>query len=188
MFSRSSRDGRSPTTSDARCSLRRCVGFLLVAWFGLPGSPAVWTAVALSALAAPALTETAEGLLSMRIFRAPSRRLRSVLARARRSIALWVLHTVLLAHRSVVLSDAIARTLFRLAVSRLRLLQWTSAAATARAVGGDTLPRRFWREMMTAPLLAVAAAVPLVLLRPTALPAALPSCCSGSRPLRLRRA
>ena len=149
-------------------------GFLLVAWFGLPGSPAVWTAVALLALAAPALTETAEGLLSMRILRAPSRSLRSVLARARRSIALWVLHTVLLAHRSVVLSDAIARTLFRLAVSRRRLLQWTSAAATARAVGGDTSPRRFWREMMAAPLLAVAAAVPLVLLRPTALPAALP--------------
>ena len=138
------------------------------------GSPAVWTAVALLALAAPALTETAEGLLSTRIFLAPSPSLRNVLARARRSIALWVLHTVLLAHRSVVLSDAIARTLFRLAVSRRRLLQWTSAAATARAVGGDTSPHRFWREMMTAPLLAVAAAVALVLLRPTALPAALP--------------
>ena len=149
-------------------------GFLLVAWFGLPGSPAVWTAVALLALAAPALTETAEGLLSMRIFRAPSRRLRSVLTRARRSIALWVLLTVLLAHRSVVLSDAIARTLFRLAVSRRRLLQWTSAAATARAVGGDNSPGRFWHEMMTAPLLAVAAAIALVLVRPTAFPAALP--------------
>jgi cyclic beta-1,2-glucan synthetase len=149
------------------------IGFLLVAWFGLAGNPAVWTAVALLALAAPGLTETAEGLLSTRIFRAPGSA-GSVLARGRRSIALWLLHTVLLAHRSVVLSDAIARTVFRLTVSRRRLLQWTSAAATARAVGRVTSRRRFWREMMTAPLLAVAAAIPLVLLRPGALPAALP--------------
>ena len=85
------------------------LGFLLVAWFGLPGRPAVWTGIALLALAAPALTETAEGLLSTRIRSRPaSRRSGAWRSRARRSIALWLLHTVLLAHRSVVLSDAIA--------------------------------------------------------------------------------
>ena len=149
-------------------------GFLLVAWFGLPGSPGAWTGVALLALAAPALTETAEALLSTGLLRTPSRSVRSVVSRARRSLALWLLHTVLLAYRSVVLSDAIARTLFRLTVSRRQLLQWTSAAATARAVGEVTAPWRFGREMMTAPLLAIAAAIPLALFRPAALPAALP--------------
>jgi cyclic beta-1,2-glucan synthetase len=150
------------------------LGFLLVAWLGLPGSPIVWTGVALLALAAPALTETADGLLSTRILVAPSRTFRSVMARARRSIALWALHAVFLAHRSAVMSDAVSRTLFRLAVSRRRLLQWTSAAATARALGGCTSKRRFWREMTTAPLLAAAAVILVVLLRPVALPVALP--------------
>jgi cyclic beta-1,2-glucan synthetase len=150
------------------------LGFLLVAWLGLPGSPIVWTAIALLALAAPTLTETADGLLSTRILVAPSQTFRSVMARARRSIALWALHTVFLAHRSVVMSDAIVRTLFRLAVSRRRLLQWTSAAATARVLGGRTSKRRLWREMTTAPLLAVAATILLVLLRPAAFPVALP--------------
>jgi cyclic beta-1,2-glucan glucanotransferase len=150
------------------------LGFLLVAWLALPGSPILWTGITLLALAAPALTETAEGLLSTRIFRAPSGTFGGVASRSRRSIALWALHTVLLAHRSVVLSDAIVRTLVRLAVSHRRLLQWTSAAATARALGARTSRRRVWREMMAAPLIAGAAAVVVAFVRPAALPAALP--------------
>ena len=149
-------------------------GFLLLAWLGLPGRPAMWTGIALLALAAPALTETAEGLLSTGILGSPTQTLRSMASRARRSIALWLLHTVLLAYRSVVLSDAVVRTLFRLTVSRRRLLQWTSAAVTARTLGGLTSRRRQWRDMMVAPLLAIGTWIALMLLRPAALPAALP--------------
>jgi cyclic beta-1,2-glucan glucanotransferase len=150
------------------------LGFLLLAWLGLPGSPSAWTVVALLALAAPALTETAEGLLSARILNAPSRTVGTVISRAGRSTALWGMHTALMAHRAIVLSDAIVRTVFRLAVSRRRLLQWTSAAATARALGGPPSRRRLWHEMLAAPLLAVTVCVLVAVLRPSALPAALP--------------
>jgi cyclic beta-1,2-glucan synthetase len=149
-------------------------GFLLVAWLCLPGSPAVWTGIALLALAAPALTETTEGLLSTGILSAPTRTLRSVASRARRSIALWLLHTALLAHRAIILSDAIVRTLFRVTVSHRRLLQWTSAAASARALEGLTSRRGMWLNMVAAPLLAIGTAIVLALLRPQAIPAALP--------------
>ena len=146
------------------------LGFLLLAWLALPGSPVAWTGLALLALAAPALTETAEGLLSTRILRAPSPTFLGVMSRACRSLALWALLTVLLAHRAVVLCDAVTRTLYRLAVSRRGLLQWTSAAATARALRGRP-PRR---EMVAAPLVAVAVASAVAWVRPAALPAALP--------------
>jgi hypothetical protein len=111
-------------------------GFLLVAWFGLPGSPAAWTAVALLALAAPALTETAEGLLSMRIFRASSRRLRSVLARARRSIALKTV--------SPRASDRVSPD----CSSRYRSLR----ARTVRVGAGDDVRRQEYRTYIYRPL------------------------------------
>jgi cyclic beta-1,2-glucan synthetase len=150
------------------------LGFLVVAWLALPGRPLAWTAIALLALATPALAETAEGLLSTHVLRAPSRTFRSVTARARRSLALWMLNAVLLAHRSVVLGDAIVRTLFRLAVSRRRLLQWTSAAATARALAGRTSRQQLWGAMIAAPVIAVATGIGVVALRPAALPEAVP--------------
>jgi cellobiose phosphorylase len=72
--------------------------------------------------------------------------------------------------------DAIARTLWRLMVSRRRLLEWTPSAQVPKgAPAGST--RAWWqavRAVPTGPLVAVAGAAGLVWLQPSALWAAAP--------------
>lgn len=152
------------------------LAFLLVAWAAFPGPPALWTVVAALVVAAPLLTEVLDGILGARRIAALPLAVRSVIRRLRPAVALWALHLVLLPHRAAVLADAIVRTLVRLAVRR-RLLQWTSAALTARTLAGSPSRWPFWREMMAAPATAVATVGLLLVCRPAALPAALPLVC-----------
>lgn len=81
----------------------------------------------------------------------------------------WIMTLPHEAHYSL---DAIVRTLWRMVVSRRHLLQWRPSREVGRARRG-TLAGTY-RVMWINPLLAVAVAVALSLLRPTALPAALP--------------
>ena len=148
------------------------VGFLLLAWLAFPG-PAVWSGIGVLVLAAPLLTEAMGGLLSARRFSALPPAVRGVPLRWRPASALWILHIAFLPHRAVVLGDAIVRTLVRLRTGR-RLLQWTTAARTERAVAGAASRRPLWREMAAAPAAAVATVMVLIAYRPEALPAALP--------------
>ncbi len=149
------------------------LAFLLLAWVGFPSSPAVWTMIAVLVLAAPLLTEAMGGLLAANRVAALPPAVRGVVLRLRPASVLWILHIALLPHRAVVLADAILRTLVRLRRGR-RLLEWTSAARVARLLVDTESRRLFWREMVTAPIIAIGTLVLLALCRPTALPAALP--------------
>jgi cyclic beta-1,2-glucan synthetase len=149
------------------------LGFLLLAWVAFPGVPAVWTGIAVLVLAAPLLTEAAGGLLSANRVSALPPAVRGVTLRLKPASTLWLLHVAFLPHRAVVLADAILRTLVRLRRGR-RLLEWTSAARVARALVGTESRRPFWREMFTAPVVAIGTLVLLAACRPAALPAALP--------------
>ena len=81
---------------------------------------------------------------------------------------------VFLPHRAAVLCDALLRTLYRLAVSRKNLLEWTTAALSARRLAGRTASRLMWSEMAAPPLTALGAASVLAAYRPGALAPALP--------------
>lgn len=76
-----------------------------------------------------------------------------------RAVVLGSLDLALLAHRAVAYVDAIARTLWRLGVSRRHLLEWTTAA-TAHQRASATLSRfvRLMAAGLVPPLVAVAIA------------------------------
>ena len=147
-------------------------GFLMLAWLAFP-VPALWSVIAVFVLASPLLAEAIGGLLSARRFSALPPTVRGVTLRLRPASALWILHIAFLPHRALVLGDAIVRTLVRLRTGR-RLLEWTTAARTERAVADAASRRPLWREMAAAPATAVGTVTLLTAYRPEALPAALP--------------
>ena len=62
-----------------------------------------------------------------------------------------------LVHQAATLSDAIARTLWRLVISRRHMLEWETAAATERRLGNSLLD--FLRFMIVSPSVAISAAI-----------------------------
>src|SRR4029077_7707797 len=72
-------------------------------------------------------------------------------ARSAQQVALAI---AFLPHQAWVSADAILRTLWRLAVTRRKLLEWQTASRTERAVSGA--PGTAWRAMWPAVALAVA--------------------------------
>jgi cyclic beta-1,2-glucan synthetase len=138
-------------------------------WVWLPGSPAVWTLLALLAPTGHLFIDFASGLVRER--HRPLRRSRRAL---RENAGRWLLLLVFLPHEAFVTADAILRTLVRLAVTRRHLLQWTTAAHTTALIM-RTHPRLLaWREMFAAPLLALLIGAATAYWRPTALPFAMP--------------
>ncbi|QOC24035.1 cellobiose phosphorylase [Wenzhouxiangella sp. AB-CW3] len=84
----------------------------------------------------------------------------------------WLLNLVLLPYQSAMLLDAAARALLRMSLTRRHLLEWTSAAHTQRSLGSAR--RHLWREMWTAPLLAVLTTTGILLFNPSVLLPAAP--------------
>ncbi len=73
---------------------------------------------------------------------------------------------------------AIARTLWRLLLSRRHLLQWNPSSEVERSLGSDRSAE--WRSMALAPLFALGVAAALAVVRPGVLPVvACPCCCCG---------
>ncbi len=93
------------------------------------------------------------------------------------ALAQVFLGVTLLAYHAFQTVHAIGLTLVRLAVTKRRLLEWETAAASAsRAAGlvGEQGVQRFAVEMIASPLIAVAVALTIVALNRRALPAASP--------------
>ena len=124
---------------------------LLAGWTVLPLSPLLVTWVALGALLVPLLPAFAE-----------PRRRREVSARCALAI-------VFVLHEATVVADAIVRVFVRTIITRKYLLQWTTAANSALAFSSRSSRAALWAEMYWSPLLAVAVAVLVAWLRPTAL-------------------
>jgi cellobiose phosphorylase len=125
------------------------------AWTFLPGSPALWTTLALLVITFPAYTQLGRSLTN-RLSGVPLRehfraeRI-SILGGLRQA----ALSLVMLAHQTVVMLDAIARVLFRMVVTRRRLLQWVTADREAVPATLAGTVRRMW----IAPAIAAALAV-----------------------------
>jgi len=154
------------------------VAMLVASWALLPPSPlwllvviAIVGAVPFAALVAGTLLKPLEpaGSGEPTVATTPTRQAQNLVVQLTQSLAC-------LPHEAAYSLDAIARTLWRVAFSRRRLLEWQpSADVRVPATPGslaDLLHSA--RTMAAGPLLAVAAGAALALLRPEVLPVALP--------------
>ena len=101
--------------------------FLLLAWTVLPGSPFAWTLIALFVLAFPIYAPAAHGFIFQPPDTVTSSWLRLLWADVRMHAQQIGLSVVFLAHQSVVMLDAIGRTLWRMLVAKKNPLEWTTA-------------------------------------------------------------
>ncbi|HTO53074.1 MAG TPA: glucoamylase family protein [Myxococcota bacterium] len=151
--------GRWKMLDNLRRTLSAPAGFLALSFgWTLPREAAVWwTGFIVATLAVSAFQPALAGI-------APRRgdvSLRSHLRALRGDMGLALRHTALelalLPHQAWLMGDAIARTLFRLFVTRRHLLEWTTAAQAGLGPGLDSLG--FHRRMAGGLVLALAAGV-----------------------------
>ena len=152
------------------------VASLVVAWTVMPGSPTVWTAAILAAIAFPLYPVLLEAASGPRL-RQPWRVfLGAVVGEVRTVLARVSLQLTFLASQAYERAHAIALTLVRLAVTR-RMLEWETAAASAARGPGLARwagARLFLVEMRASPGIALFTLLLTAAIRPAALPAALP--------------
>ncbi|MBD8532699.1 cyclic beta 1-2 glucan synthetase [Massilia sp. CFBP 13647] len=142
---------------------------LVLCWALLPG-PAFWSAAALSVFFLPAFLTILVGLADKPRAMPWRQHVPHWAHGAAGSLAHAVMDTAFLPHEAWYSMHAIARTGWRMLVSRRRLLQW-KASSLVRA---STDVESAWRSMWFAPLLSVVVAVLLTFLHPFALFAAAP--------------
>ena len=119
--------------------------FLLLAWTVLPGSPFVWTLIALFVLAFPIYAPAAHGFLFQPPDTVTSSWLRLVWADTKMHARQIGLSVAFLAHQSVVMLDAIGRTLWRQFVSHENLLEWTTAQQAEESA--RDVPHSMWASV-----------------------------------------
>ncbi len=166
--------GRWKMLDNLRRSLSAPASFLLIvaAWM-LPGmSPVLWTILVLAALALPAFMPVLDGMIPRR--KGVSKR--SHLHATGRDAQLASLQVLLafaaLAYRAAYITDAVARTLWRLYVSKRHLLEWVPAAQASYGV--DLTLRAFYQHLRWSVVLAAASGVLVAAVRPAAWPVAGP--------------
>jgi hypothetical protein len=147
------------------------VALLLAGWIALPGGPSLWTGVVFLVLFFPAYVQWGQTFTN----RARGVRFRDHLNAERvnltASLHQVLLHSAFLAHQSFVLVDAILRTVSRL-FHRRHLLEWETAADAAAKL--QVARHQVFRQMWTAPAIAVLLGVVVVLVEPSSLLWALP--------------
>ncbi|HEY6358013.1 MAG TPA: DUF3131 domain-containing protein, partial [Vicinamibacterales bacterium] len=149
------------------------VALLLVGWCVLPGPPIVWTAIGLAAAAWPLC------LRGFQLLRGPARLesgrafLRASIEDLRTDIARVSLQVAFLANQAYEMVHAITLTLVRLGITKHRLLEWETAAASAHR-GGPPRLSVFVKDMIASPTIGLGSLALILLVRPHALPAALP--------------
>ena len=147
------------------------VALFVAGWTVLPGSALLWSTLAILVLAFPAYVQIGRSLGSR--FRGVP--LREHFLAERDNLATSArqafLSTVFLLHLSGVMLDAIGRTLFRLLVTRRRLLEWVTADRSAHVeASAADVSRQMPGTLVTPALIAIA----LGLIAPVRLPLAAP--------------
>ncbi len=143
----------------------------LACWFVLPGSAARWTIAALALLLIPSWVQ---GLLALfPVWKASHKwaGVEQVLDGFVTSQINVLVFIVFLPHQALVTLDAIIRTVFRLAISRRKLLEWETAAQSEVEKKRKT-PVDIYLQIT--PLLSILIAVALYYFRPSALLVASP--------------
>ena len=150
---------------------------LVAGWTILPGPYWFWMMTALGVVASQLLPLFGRLLTGPRKSQSVQVFLRNLWRDSVTALAQIFLGVTLLAYHAFQTVHAIGLTLVRLAVTKRRLLEWETAAASAsRAAGlvGEQGVHRFAVEMIASPLIAIAVALTIVALNRGALPAASP--------------
>ena len=145
------------------------VALLLAGWTILPGSPLVWTAIGLAALAFPVGNESVAMLGGLR----RRARWRAAFDDLQMAAARSALQATFLASQAYEMLHAIIVTLVRVGLTHERLLEWETAAATTSRAGAPKLAV-FAKRMMASPILAAVILAVVAAVQPRALIAALP--------------
>ena len=156
-------------------NLRRSVvpavltGMLLLSWALMP-APVFWTVAVLSAVFLPTLISAIWDLVEKPHDVVWRQHFSISMKSARLMFGHSILTAAFLPYEAFFSLDAIFRALWRMLVSRRKLLEWKASGLNKST--GD-LPSQ-WRDMWFAPALSVLTALLLTQYRPEALPAALP--------------
>lgn len=145
---------------------------LFVTGWLLSPSPAAWTAFVLLLTLAPVLLEAALAALRKPADSHWRTHLKFVGRSAGKRLGQAVFALACLPFEALVSLDAILRTLWRLHVSRRRLLEWTPSSVVEREGNGNL--SGLLRHMAFAPLAAIGTTVAIAQLHPAALGPALP--------------
>ena len=146
--------------------------WLIVVWTWLPGSPVMWTLFIVLTLAFPVYAHVTTSLLLHPRGIPWTSHFWSVWGDMRTNTAQVALTITFLPHQAYLMVDAILRTLYRKFISHHHLLEWTTAAQSERASADDRAA--VFRFMWPTEAIVVIAAALIVVLRPAALPVALP--------------
>ena len=117
----------------------------------LPDLAGLWTAVVLLSWGIPLLTGFARSALQILGGEYPGIALRPL----GWNILRWILAVAFFPYEAYITMDAILTTLHRLLISHHKLLQWTTAAQTARVFGLQTRRNVAWEKMGAATFLAL---------------------------------
>ncbi|HEV2883412.1 MAG TPA: glucoamylase family protein [Pyrinomonadaceae bacterium] len=146
--------------------------WLLAAWTIFPGSSLLWTLFIVLIVAFPVYLHVTTSLLIHPKGIPWTSHFWSAWGDVRTNTAQVVLSILLLPHQAYVMTDAIARTVYRKLISRKKLLEWVTAADAERSARHDFAS--FVWFMAPAELLAIFAAVMTVLFKPAAFGVMLP--------------
>ncbi len=145
--------------------------WLLAAWTIFPGSPLLWSLFVVVIVAFPVYLHVTTSLLIHPRGIPWTSHFWTVWGDVRTNTAQVALSLVLLPHQAYLMTDAIARTIYRKLISRKKLLEWVTAADSERASRRDLAS--FFRFMWPAELLALAALGLTFGVRPASLPVAI---------------
>jgi cyclic beta-1,2-glucan synthetase len=145
------------------------LALLVAGWLLLPRGPVFWTGAALVVVLLPSFLQLLSGLSKIRRYSAAY--LKSVALGFAIEQVRMALFFALLLHQSVIMLDAAVRTIFRMAVTRRNLLEWETAAQAEMNAGPRSLVDRYLNGI---PLAALAIGGVICLVKPPALPIALP--------------
>jgi len=138
-------------------NLRRALlapALLLIFFIGqifLPGLAWLWTAVVLVSLGVPVLTGAARSVLQI----IGGGYVEIALRPLGWNLLRWLLAVAFLPYEAYISIDAALTTLYRLLISHRNLLQWTTAAQTARVFGLQTRRNVAWEKMGASTVAAV---------------------------------
>ncbi|MDO5495087.1 MAG: glucoamylase family protein, partial [bacterium] len=131
--------GRWKMVDNLRRSLAPILGVIsiLVGAFLLQTGPlGAWVGVVAATVVLPQLLPALRSLLGMRRGFTVRSQVRAVTRDISQGLSVGLLDFTFLAHTAAAMVDAIARTLWRLGISRTNLLEWTTAAAAGRSAKG----------------------------------------------------
>ncbi|MBA3881178.1 MAG: cyclic beta 1-2 glucan synthetase [Chthoniobacterales bacterium] len=141
--------------------------FLFGSWLFVPEIGALGTVLLLAIIALPGLLSGLAELLRKPNQLPWSMHLRGVAASSGRQLGQIALTLAFLPYDAFLSLDAIGRTLFRMAVTRKRLLEWHTSSDVARAARADLAG--FYANMWVAPVIALAGGFLLGVMQPAQL-------------------